>query len=54
MVFAQPVAPDTTISIDIRGVDTPGNTRNWMSAISGKMVGINAAIPLGIVLIQTY
>lgn len=54
VVFSQPVSPDTTISIDLRGIDTPGYSRNWMYAISGKMVGINAEIPLGTVLIQTY
>ncbi len=54
VVFSQPISPDTTISIDMRGIQTPGYSRNWMYAISGKMVGINAEIPLGTVLIQTY
>ena len=54
VVFSQPVSPDTTISIDLRGIYTPGYSRNWMYAIAGKMVGINAEIPLGTVLIQTY
>lgn len=54
VVFSQPVSPDTTISIDLLGIRTPGYSRNWMYAISGKMVGINAEIPLGTVLIQTY
>ena len=54
VVFAQPVSPDTTISIDMRGIKTPGYSRNWIYPISGKMVGINAEIPLGTVLIQTY
>ncbi|PSB30013.1 hypothetical protein C7B69_08940 [filamentous cyanobacterium Phorm 46] len=54
VVFAQPVAADTTISIYMRGIHTPGYSRNWGYAISGKMVGINAEIPLGRVGIQTY
>lgn len=54
VVFSQPVSPDTTISIDLRGIRTPGYSHNWMYAVSGKMVGINAEIPLGTVLIQTY
>ncbi|MCY7384463.1 MAG: DUF2808 domain-containing protein [Microcoleus sp. CAN_BIN18] len=54
VVFAQPVAPDTTISIEMRGIHTPGYSHNWGYAISGKMVGINAEIPLGRVGIQTY
>lgn len=54
VVFSQPVSPDTTISIDMLGIRTPGYSRNWMYTISGKMVGINAEIPLGTVLIQTY
>lgn len=54
VVFAQPVSPDTTISIDLRGIHTPGYSRNWGYALTGKMVGINADIPLGTVLIQTY
>ncbi|MEG3864795.1 MULTISPECIES: DUF2808 domain-containing protein [unclassified Microcoleus] len=54
VVFSQPVSPDTTISIDMRGIHTPGYSRSWMYAISGKMAGINAEVPLGTVLIQTY
>lgn len=54
VVFAQPVAPDTTISIYMRGIQTPGYSHNWGYAISGKMVGTNAEIPLGRVGIQTY
>ncbi len=54
VVFSQPVSPDTTISIDLLGIRTPSYSRNWMYTISGKMVGINAEIPLGTVLIQTY
>ena len=54
VVFAQPVAADTTISIYMRGIQTPGYSRNWGYAISGKMVGVNAEIPLGRVGIQTY
>ncbi len=54
VVFSQPVSPDTTISIDMRGIHTPGYSRNWMYAIAGQIVGINAEIPLGTVLIQTY
>jgi len=54
VVFAQPVAPNTTISIHMRGIHTPGFSRNWGYALSGKLVGINAEIPLGRVGIQTY
>ena len=54
VVFSQPVSSDTTISIDMRGIHTPGYSHNWRYAIAGKMVGINADIPLGTVLIQTY
>ncbi len=54
VVFAQPVAADTTISIYMRGIQTHGYSRNWGYAISGKMVGINAEVPLGRVAIQTY
>lgn len=54
VVFAQPVAPDTTISIYMRGIQTPGYSHNWGYAISGKMVGINAEVPFGRVGIQTY
>ena len=54
VVFSQPVSPDTTISIDMRGIHTPGYSHKWRYTIAGKMVGINADIPLGTVLIQTY
>jgi Protein of unknown function (DUF2808) len=54
VVFAQSVAPDTTISIYMRGILTPGYSHNRGYAIYGKMVGINAEISLGRVRIQTY
>ena len=54
LVFSQPVAPDTTISIYMHGINTPGYSRNWGYIISGKMVGVNAEMPLGRVGIQTY
>jgi len=54
VVFAQPVAADSTISIYMRGIHTPGYSRNWGYVISGKMVGINAEVPLGRVGIKTY
>ncbi|MBE9093426.1 DUF2808 domain-containing protein [Tychonema sp. LEGE 07203] len=54
VVFAQPVSPDTTISIALQGIYTPGYSRNWGYALAGKVEGINAEIPLGTVLIQTY
>ncbi|MEG4283661.1 DUF2808 domain-containing protein [Microcoleus sp. A006_D1] len=54
VVFVQPVAPDTTISIYMGGINAPGYSHNWGYVISGKIVGINAEIPLGRVGIQTY
>ncbi len=53
IVFSQPVAAHTIVSIEIKGVTTPGFKRIWLYPIYGKMVGINAEIPLGLARIQT-
>lgn len=54
VVFSQPVPPETTLSINMRDVKTPGYSKTWMYHVYGKMVGINTKIPLGFARIQTY
>ncbi|MFB2920645.1 DUF2808 domain-containing protein [Aerosakkonema funiforme] len=53
LVFAQPVPPQTTLSIEIQGVYTPFYRHLWQYTIYAKMVGIDAEIPLGIAQIRT-
>ncbi|MBE9224741.1 DUF2808 domain-containing protein [Phormidium sp. LEGE 05292] len=54
VVFSQPVAPETTILVSMRGVTTPGYEQTWQYHISVEKVGMSAQIPLGIVDIATY
>ena len=54
VVFSQPVAPDTTLSIDMRGVTTSGYDNTWLYRVYAKLVDVNAEIPLGLARIQTY
>ncbi|MCL1466226.1 DUF2808 domain-containing protein [Argonema galeatum] len=53
LLFGQPVTPGTTISVKIEGVPTSIYQHFWQYMVYGKMVGIDAAIPLGIAQIQT-
>ena len=53
VVFSQPVPPQTKLAINLQEVTTPGYDHIWLYQIYGKMVGINAEIPLGTVRIQT-
>ncbi|PMB10719.1 DUF2808 domain-containing protein [Fischerella thermalis CCMEE 5273] len=58
VAFSQPVAPETKISVFMRGVNTPryepGYTPNWQYQVYAKKVGLNGEIPLGLARIQTY
>lgn len=53
--FAQPVAPDTLLRVDLNGVSTSDYFgRTWLLPISGKSIGMTASIPIGTAQIQTY
>ncbi len=52
--FLQPVPPETTLSISIKGVTAPGDSNTWFYPFYGKSVGMTAAIPIGLIRIQTY
>lgn len=54
VVFYKPIAPETILSIALRGVETPGYDNNWLYGIYVKKVGLNAEIPLSIAQITTY
>lgn len=54
IAFDQPVPPNTTVSVRMRGILTPGYARTWQYKLYGKFVGINQEIPLGLARIQTY
>jgi hypothetical protein len=54
ITFAQPVPPDTILSIDLNGVsnlDDSGHT--WFLSVSSRSAGLNGAIALGFARIQT-
>lgn len=57
--FSQPVAPETKLSILMKGVNTLGNSEAgyslpWMYRVSAKNVGSQGEISLGVARIQTY
>jgi Protein of unknown function (DUF2808) len=53
IAFSQPITPGTTLSISMRGVDTPGpGIRHYQ--VSAKKVGLNSELPLGLARINTY
>lgn len=54
VVFSQPVEPDTTLSIEMQGINTPGYDSTWQYRIYSKLVGLNREISLGSVQISTY
>jgi hypothetical protein len=54
VVFAQPVPPETTLSINMRDVNTLGYSKTWIYRVYGKMVGLTSKIPLGPAWVQTY
>jgi hypothetical protein len=54
LVFAQPVAPDTLLNVDLNGVRTSDYLgRSWLLPVSSRSAGIQGNIPLGIAQIQT-
>ena len=55
IVFAQPVSPDKTLEIDMKGIRTSTpQSHVWLFPVSGRSVGMTANIPLGLIRIQTY
>ncbi|AFZ61096.1 DUF2808 domain-containing protein [Anabaena cylindrica FACHB-243] len=54
IAFSEPVAPGTTISIRMKGVNTPMYSEIWQYQVYAKKVGFTEAIPLGLAQIQTY
>ncbi|MDZ8052403.1 MAG: DUF2808 domain-containing protein [Aulosira sp. ZfuCHP01] len=58
VTFQEPVAPGTSISIRMKGVNTPdyepGYQQTWNYPVSVKKVDMKTEIPLGLARIQTY
>ena len=54
IVFFQPIAPETTITVSMRGVNTPGYDQVWQYRVFGKKVGMSEQIALGVAEIWTY
>jgi len=53
IVFSQPVLPDTRLSIKMQGVNSRFYRSITQYRVYGKIVGLNTAITLGTVRIQT-
>ncbi|MBD2568741.1 MULTISPECIES: DUF2808 domain-containing protein [Nostocaceae] len=54
IAFSESVAPGTTISIRMKGVNIPMYSETWQYPVYAKKVGFTEAIPLGLAQIQTY
>ncbi|PMB10720.1 DUF2808 domain-containing protein [Fischerella thermalis CCMEE 5273] len=54
VVFSQPVEPQTTLLVELQGVNTSIRNHIWLYRVYGKMPNLTAQIPLGTVRIQTY
>ncbi|MBD2628906.1 DUF2808 domain-containing protein [Trichormus variabilis] len=54
VTFQEPVAPGTSISIRMKGVNTLGYQNTWHYSVSVKKVDMKAEIPLGLARIHTY
>jgi hypothetical protein len=54
IAFAQPISPETTLSINMRGINTSGYSKTWVYQVYGKMVGLTSQIALGPAWVQTY
>jgi hypothetical protein len=54
VAFSEPVAPGTSISIRMKGVNTPSYEKTWHYPVSVKKVDMKEEIPLGLARIQTY
>ncbi|BAZ18561.1 hypothetical protein NIES4071_104460 (plasmid) [Calothrix sp. NIES-4071] len=54
LIFSQPVEPQTTLIVDMRGVNTSLRSHIWLYQVYGKMPNLTTEIPLGTVRIQTY
>jgi hypothetical protein len=55
IAFAQPVSPNTVLTVNLRGVRTSSlDEQNFLYRVSGKPVNLTAEIPLGTAEVRTY
>mgnify|MGYP002777130359 CR=1 FL=1 len=54
ITFAQPVAPGTTLTIDMQQVETPDNEMVWHFPVIARLEGISGDIPMGAVRVQPH
>lgn len=56
VTFAQPVPSETTLTVSMKGVQTPapGYARSWRYPIYSRSVGTNEDVRIGLAQIQTY
>lgn len=52
--LGQKIEPNTKIYINLRGVKTDDKPNTWQYKLSGKFVGIDQEIPLGLAQVKTY
>lgn len=49
IAFTQPVSPDTTIKIGLKGVQAQVSSHILQFSLTSKLVGLNAPIPMGVI-----
>lgn len=54
IIFSQPVAPETKLSILMKDVITPGYAETWQFKVDAKIAEFTENIPLGVTQINTY
>ncbi len=54
VVFAQPISPETILSVNMQGVNTSGYSKTWVYQVYGKIVGLTSQIAMGPAWVQTY
>ncbi|RUT01517.1 hypothetical protein DSM106972_066140 [Dulcicalothrix desertica PCC 7102] len=54
VAFSEAVNPGTSLSVNMKGVSTPGYEKTWHYPVSVKKVGIKEESSLGLARVQTY
>lgn len=54
VAFAQPVSSGTTLSVSMKGVQTPLYSRIWLYPVYSRSISMNTDIRIGLARIQTY
>ena len=52
--FTEPVAPGNRLKVVMKNVKITGRSNAWLYPVSAKLLGMNAAIPLGFARFRVY